>query len=858
MKFLNFGVSAECSARASFRLWRAILILSLLNGAALVAFLAAPKLEASINIRAITPDQGVAYIAPVEIHPRFPYVVLNDAVGAAPSSLELFEDGRPLGPAHAPHDAIRSSGAGRYSHWGTSIWFSASDSSDPRTNGRTYRVSSCATVDRIALAPLWLIDLVAIVLLRRRLWALAKSWGAAIFKITIALAVGAAALAASGAFGRINEAAGSVKDGALVVDVARQAFFGFVLAIAQWAMGAGVATACLGRNRSTLTNVLLLGFPLSLPLLAVLVAIALLAPYGHALAATGWLLCLSPLLKWSPPRRELARLAAVLLAVFPFAVGFGCWMGLLWHGPTATLAGSPSGDVVMYSTSIVSLATHPFPHLNLGYEREIAGYYFNALFPALGAALIDTFNFDPFLFIISSGACFHVVSLALSLYLFANARRQPGQTTLSYLILALSVIVAIRYPYWVVESIPVIHILPVTIAVLYWISEGRTESWARPVAAAIAFVGPALSKVVSMSVLFPLAVAWIVPVYSRVSRAMRGAMLAIAILGILFAVALLVRLGPTMLKLGGLGPASYDLLWHYGTPLSAAYPSVMRDVAAVILAAIAFLFVPWPLASAIAFGYFLFLACPYLFNIDFACSTLLVGLIAFENPQLLKKFAIPTVVGLLLALPVVLLRDPAGLASGLAWVLFIGGACWIALAQAARGWELQDRRFRVWSDELGLASIGMIVVVSLGLIGVARGHIVLDSGWRQGAPELTPQVRDIWLAVRSLTPTDALIFTDQTGREPTLLGGWNTYAITGGRQIFVSDLYQTASLRMDPEKAIHLLNENEAVLSGAIRPDQLQLRDKYGSFFAVVSRSRIVPAPWVKVYENDKYALFRL
>ena len=85
-----------------------------------------------------------------------------------------------------------------------------------------------------------------------------------------------------------------------------------------------MATACLGRNRSTLTNVLLLGFPLSLPLLAVLVAIALLAPYGHALAATGWLLCLSPLLKWSPPRRELARLAAVLLAVFPFAVGFGC------------------------------------------------------------------------------------------------------------------------------------------------------------------------------------------------------------------------------------------------------------------------------------------------------------------------------------------------------------------------------------------------------------------------------------------------------------------------------------------------------------------------------------------------------
>ena len=56
------------------------------------------------------------------------------------SSLRLFEDGRPLGPAHVSHDDIRKTGNGRFAHWGPRLYFSASDNSDPRTNGRTYTV----------------------------------------------------------------------------------------------------------------------------------------------------------------------------------------------------------------------------------------------------------------------------------------------------------------------------------------------------------------------------------------------------------------------------------------------------------------------------------------------------------------------------------------------------------------------------------------------------------------------------------------------------------------------------------------------------------------------------------------------
>ena len=78
------------------------------------------------------PEQGHCFYAPV------PSYLLSDLESS--SSLVLFEDGRPLGPAHAPHDQMRSLGGGRYSHWGTHLFFTTSDNSDPRSNGRRYTV----------------------------------------------------------------------------------------------------------------------------------------------------------------------------------------------------------------------------------------------------------------------------------------------------------------------------------------------------------------------------------------------------------------------------------------------------------------------------------------------------------------------------------------------------------------------------------------------------------------------------------------------------------------------------------------------------------------------------------------------
>lgn len=72
------------------------------------------------------------WVAPV------PAKLLSDKDSA--SRLMVYEDGRPLGPAHCAHDEIRRHGNGGFSHWGAQVYFSTSDNSDPQTNGCRYYV----------------------------------------------------------------------------------------------------------------------------------------------------------------------------------------------------------------------------------------------------------------------------------------------------------------------------------------------------------------------------------------------------------------------------------------------------------------------------------------------------------------------------------------------------------------------------------------------------------------------------------------------------------------------------------------------------------------------------------------------
>jgi hypothetical protein len=65
----------------------------------------------------------------------------DSADDRAKSPIVIYENNKPLGPAHSSHGDINQFGRGRFSHWrGVGIIFSASDPTDPNTNGRRYTI----------------------------------------------------------------------------------------------------------------------------------------------------------------------------------------------------------------------------------------------------------------------------------------------------------------------------------------------------------------------------------------------------------------------------------------------------------------------------------------------------------------------------------------------------------------------------------------------------------------------------------------------------------------------------------------------------------------------------------------------
>ena len=87
----------------------------------------------TLELRKIRREDGFAYIAHTNC--------LGMSSHKSPSTAVLFEDNVPLpGPTHVLRDEIRKLGNGRYSFWFGDVYFSASDNSDPRQNGRSYSV----------------------------------------------------------------------------------------------------------------------------------------------------------------------------------------------------------------------------------------------------------------------------------------------------------------------------------------------------------------------------------------------------------------------------------------------------------------------------------------------------------------------------------------------------------------------------------------------------------------------------------------------------------------------------------------------------------------------------------------------
>lgn len=123
-----------------------------------------PSVETEIAPSALTHQEGQRYVFDVP-----PSVLAGCSIAAdsnadpAASTAVLYEDGVPVSLPHRTGQAIAQLGHGRLSHWGSGgaqdVYLSSSDGSDPRTNGRAYRIAF------VALPPGWAAAIAALILI---------------------------------------------------------------------------------------------------------------------------------------------------------------------------------------------------------------------------------------------------------------------------------------------------------------------------------------------------------------------------------------------------------------------------------------------------------------------------------------------------------------------------------------------------------------------------------------------------------------------------------------------------------------------------------------------------------------------
>lgn len=817
--------------------------------------------EASLRLQAdrIGPDQGLAYVAALPFETGALYRIASDGPGAGQASrLRLTENGRPLGPAHAAHATIRQTGGGAYSHWNGSLWFSSSDGTDPRGNGRIYAASAPRQVPGALLAGLAGLDLIAAFLARRLLARIARRMASSIaLPIAAALAAAAPALMLGPAMLGLSPPLGRgapLADGiALASAILGHALLGLCMAAAIWLPGMGVAVLIAGRA-APLGLTLALGFPAGLVLAGASAALVLVVPGGAAIAGLLLPACAVALLRWRLPREERATLWRTALAASGLALALAIAFGMAWRGPEAGSPSTLSGDMNYFTGLMVNLATSPFPFRNLGNEGEHV-LHVGTLFFLLGATAFRLFGIDPSLFLSASGGAFHAISLVLAIVGFLKVRG-ARLDRLGVCLIVAGAVAAGRYPSWIPESPSVNFAVPLGLSILSLAIAREGVLVSRVAALAVAFLATVVSKVAAGLVFTLIALAGAVGDLRRLSRR------ALLVLGILslplgaLGLALLAIFGPGMVKAFGLGPESIDNLLRWQMPWTQAWPYVARDLSPLVM--IAALIGPLPLlfTAAIAAALVTGTLVKAFLGINFVIGLLVAALllaVAAPSHRLARRLGLLSV---LLCLPAMLLTDPAGLETTvpLAWAIAISGCALLACLAAAPQRPASGRL----AEALTTAAIAVPVAALVTLAAFASGaYRPLPA--QHGSPSpITASVADIWRAVRETTPADALIFTDQTGDEPTLLGGWNTFSATGGRQVFLSNYYQSGELRTDTERRDAKLTINRRVLAGELAPGQAGLRRSYGSYFAVVAGSTPMPANFRLQFRNADWALYRI
>jgi len=849
-------INAHLKTRRYTLIFLSILFFLFLLYKSVIFRLVSIEITVPIDPAKVTHYNGYLYTAKIEhqISPLFE--VIDESLDRAPGNLILTENGRALGPAHTPHNEIQAKGYGRFSHWNGQAVFSSSDGSDPRTNGLNYVASVTAQpAERwgyFAIGCIWIAGLAFSKRLEPLLMIAFESIqrnASALVNSTLLLALSVLIAFATGLIGSIGQ--GEIKPSGLGTAIIWHGFIGLLVALSPFFLGGGFL-GLLRKTASQSTAVRILGgFPLGL-FLAFLSAASLISmKFGWVFAV---MILFAAIAGWSRliANYDLtARYLKLVAMVFPFGLLLSGWAALYWHGPFHGSDGHSAGDMVFYSTSLQLLSAYGLPLRQFALEGETAGAgaFFNQLFPILGAGVSKFVPVDPTLFLICSTFMTYVVGISLVIVAFKDETSHKGLSLSVLTLVVLAVLAAGRYPLWIVESPPVSHALVLSVCIVWMALKSEKNTIVSSVSLTAAIVGSVFSKVVTFGVLSPISLAPSVALLIRTSLRVRIALLALLATGGMYCVWMLSKYLPLYLSTGRLGPETFMYVVTDGMPLRKGIVFVLRDLSALILMSAWFRMFKLPMAIALSIGALSFLINAFLFQINHGVVILATAMLVIANPASLAAAPVTTFLGMIFALPAFLNSDPTGISATTVWLIVMAGTfCCTLFFLRSTG---KVTRFPKIAFSLSITA--MISVVMLA-IAIERGLLRLESSPNNLIPA---NAADIWKQIKVQTDKDVLVFTDQTS--PTgweMLGGWNNFALSGERQIYVANWVQT-SLRSNPKKRDEVFAFNDAVVSGATSPDQIPTSRRYSGFVAVVSARRQMQASWRLIYQNEDWAIYQ-
>jgi hypothetical protein len=554
-----------------------------------------------------------------------------------------------------------------------------------------------------------------------------------------------------------------------------------------------------------------------------------------------------------------ARLASYqyITLVVVLAIATGAVFSFIWKPTIEQHTGSMgAADTTIFAGWYYSLKTGIYPFNSLGVEGQVNGYgYFNNLHTFYALALDSLPRFNIYLFNMAGLSTFFVLSATYMLRAFYLYRSSIGCEPLSRTNIVLVTVlfaVASRYSSWIVESPPVAFLTPITLAVLYCVLRAGDNFVKLGFALALAVIGSAISKVVTLSVLGSYTGVKLLQRIFREPKPVYFILLGISACIILFYIAYMMKsFGPQFSTDWELGPEFWPRFVDKGwAQFHKVVPKLLKDLGLVIIVAGVFQLKDIALLTAAVLAATTHFVFPFLFTPTPAALLILIAGYIVAVDRIPRRAQFLLLLGSLAIIPHHWRHDPGSWYPLTLWAFTLCIPVYLTLLPGSGAAKVRiDTAEIQWKHAL----YAMLLVV-LTLTALANDKLRIG----KKKLELIPlTLNDIWTRTREKTPDNALIFTDQTGDNRQRLSGWNDYSLMAQRQFYIST-WSSGPLRYEVDARRERLSNNEAILSGMLAPTELTLSKRYEGYFAVLSKHRVAPVDFTMIYANSDYVLYRI